>query len=82
LPGVIRRIVKWIQWWERRQSQGENGRPHAPDRSRHIALKKPCHLPVKVTCRVFELSDLRALETIVIGRPPATITAWNRTWLI
>jgi hypothetical protein len=27
----------------------ENGRPHAPDRSRHIALKKPCHLPLKVT---------------------------------
>jgi hypothetical protein len=61
LPGVIRRIVKWIEWWERRQSQGENGRPHPPDRSRHIALKKPCHLPVKVTYRVFELSDLRAL---------------------
>jgi hypothetical protein len=27
----------------------ENGRPRAPDRSRHRALKKPCHLPVKVT---------------------------------
>jgi len=26
-----------------------NGRPRALDRSRHIALKKPCHLPVKVT---------------------------------
>jgi len=30
-------------------SRYENGRPHAPDRSRHIALKKPCHLPLKVT---------------------------------
>ena len=44
------------------RSPYENGRPHAPDRSRHIALKKPCHLLVKVTCRVFELSDLRALD--------------------
>jgi hypothetical protein len=26
----------------------ENDRPHALDRSRHIALKKPSHLPVKV----------------------------------
>ena len=31
------------------RSPYENGRPHAPDRSRHIALKKPCHLPLKVT---------------------------------
>jgi hypothetical protein len=33
----------------RSPSPYENGRPHAPDRSRHIALKKPCHLPLKVT---------------------------------
>src|ERR1035437_9053743 len=31
------------------RSPYENGRPHAPDRSRHIALKKPCHLPLKVS---------------------------------
>jgi hypothetical protein len=35
----------------RKGSPYENDRPHAPDRSRHIALKKPCHLPLKVTGR-------------------------------
>lgn len=30
-------------------SRYENGRPHAPGRSRQEALRIPCHLPLKVT---------------------------------
>jgi len=45
----------------------ENGRPHAPDRSRHIALKKPCHLPLKVTAIVQLALRSRCLTSKELG---------------
>ena len=53
----------------------EDGRPHAPDRSRHIALKKPCHLPVKVTLADGMGADVKEAPAVLLWVGLATLVA-------